>query len=152
MKINRKALIREERGVEIIEFAFVLPLLALILAGGIEFGRAFYTYSILTKAVRNAARYVSDTVISPAAVIPAAIVTKTRRVAAYGSVTGGTLIIPDITESNFTVTSAAGHSVNEYYVTVRANYPYPPLFQFILPSANFQPKVTMIFTGYISGI
>jgi len=31
------------------EFAFVLPLLAILLMGGVEFGRAFYTYNILTK-------------------------------------------------------------------------------------------------------
>jgi len=151
MKTEKRALFREERGVELIEFAFVIPLLALLLAGGIEFGRAFYTYNILTKSVRNATRYAADTIISPAARIPTDCVDKAKRVAVYGNVTGGAKIIPDISETNFDVTAAAGSAANEFYVTVSANYPYSPIFQFLLPSANFKPKVTMIFTGYVSG-
>jgi len=150
-KIKKAARFRDERGVEIIEFAFMLPLLALLLAGGIEFGRAFYTYNILTKSVRHAARYISDSVISPAGVIPPEYVNKTKKVAAYGSVAGDTKILPDIAESNFSVTAATGGIVNEFYVTVGADYSYQPLFQIILPNATFRPKVTMVFTGYING-
>ncbi len=151
MKIKKTALFRDERGVEIIEFAFMLPLLALLLAGGIEFGRAFYTYNILTKSVRHAARYMSDAVISPTGTIPIDYVNKTQKVAAYGSVAGDTKILPDIAESNFSVTSATGSTVNEFYVTVGADYSYQPLFRIILPNASFHPKVTMVFTGYIKG-
>jgi Flp pilus assembly protein TadG len=151
MKFRKKDLLREQLGVETVEFAFVLPILALLLAGGIEFGRAFYTYNIVTKSVRNAARYVSDTVISPAGVIPTGSVNNAKRVAVYGRVTGGTKIIPDIAESNFSVSTAAGPAVGEFYVTVSANYAYTPLFQLVLPSATFRPKLTMVFTGYMSG-
>ena len=54
-----KTRLRDTRGQELIELALVLPLLLLLLAGGVEFGRAFYTYNILTKSVRNAARFAS---------------------------------------------------------------------------------------------
>ncbi len=151
MKILRHTLYREERGVEIVEFAFMLPLLAVLLAGGIEFGRAFYTYNILTKSVRNAARYVSDTVISPAGVIPTNYETNAKTVAVFGNISGGTTIIPDVATTNFTVAAAPGSAVNEFYVTVSANYTYTPMFRFILPSATFRPKVTMVFTGVITG-
>ncbi len=151
IKIHKTALFRDERGVEIIEFAFMLPLLLILLAGGIEFGRAFYTYNIVTKSVRHSARYISDTIISPSAAIPAEYVNKAKKVAAYGSAVGGAKILPDIKESYFTVTGEAGNSVNEFYVTVSADYPYSPLFEIILRDTVFHPKVTMPFTGYIRG-
>jgi len=50
---------RKERGVELLEFALVLPFLLLLVGGTIEFGRAFYTYHILSKAVRDGARYLA---------------------------------------------------------------------------------------------
>ena len=45
-----------QRGAAIVEFALVLPLLLLFLAGVIEFGRAFYTWSLMSEAIREGAR------------------------------------------------------------------------------------------------
>lgn len=39
-----------------VEFAFVLPILLLLIAGIVDFGRAMYTQSILTNAAREGAR------------------------------------------------------------------------------------------------
>ena len=46
-------------GVALVEFALVLPLLLLLTFIVTEYGRALYQYNILTKSVRDAARYLS---------------------------------------------------------------------------------------------
>ncbi|WP_179400626.1 TadE/TadG family type IV pilus assembly protein [Burkholderia guangdongensis] len=47
------------RGVAAVEFALVLIPLVLLVTGVAEFGRAIYQYETLTKATRDAARYLS---------------------------------------------------------------------------------------------
>lgn len=46
-----------ERGQSLVELAFVLPLLAIILLGAIDFGRVFYSFITITNASREGARY-----------------------------------------------------------------------------------------------
>ena len=46
-----------QRGVAIVEFALVLPLLLLMTFVVTEYSRALYQYNTLTKSVRDAARY-----------------------------------------------------------------------------------------------
>lgn len=48
-----------QRGAAIIELALVLPILLLLAAGIVEFGRTLWYYDALSKASRNAARYLS---------------------------------------------------------------------------------------------
>jgi Flp pilus assembly protein TadG len=49
-------LTRNERGAAAVEFAFVAPLLVLLLAGIAEFGRAYYVQTTLSGAAREGAR------------------------------------------------------------------------------------------------
>jgi Flp pilus assembly protein TadG len=55
---------KRERGAELVEFAFMLPILLVILAGLWDFGRAYRTYQAITNAAREGARL---------AVVPAGI-------------------------------------------------------------------------------
>lgn len=48
-----------QSGVAAVEFALVIILLLIIVAGVIEFGRAFWYYDALTKATRDGARFMS---------------------------------------------------------------------------------------------
>lgn len=50
---------RSERGAAAVEFALVLPILLLVVAGAVEYGRAFWYYDGLSKATRDAARYLT---------------------------------------------------------------------------------------------
>lgn len=50
---------RKQNGVELVEFALILPLLLLLTFITTEFGRALYQYNIITKSVRDAVRYLS---------------------------------------------------------------------------------------------
>lgn len=75
MSKNRKA----QRGVAIIEFALVLPLLLLLTFMTTELGRAIWHYNTLTKSVRDGARYLSTQPPESAAAI-----TTARNLMVYG--------------------------------------------------------------------
>ncbi len=49
-----------QRGVAAVEFALVLIFLLLVVAGIIEFGRAFWYLDAMTRATRDGARYLSS--------------------------------------------------------------------------------------------
>lgn len=61
---NRRSLAHEDRGVTLIEFALVLPLMLLLFVGMVEFGEAF----TLTRKLSTAASTVSDLVSQQTAV------------------------------------------------------------------------------------
>jgi len=48
---------RRSRGQGLVEFALILPILLLIVLGLIEFGRAFFIYTVVSNAAREGARY-----------------------------------------------------------------------------------------------
>jgi len=50
---------RHRRGSSGVEFALIVPLLALMLFGTIEVGRAMHDYQLVEKGVRHATRYLS---------------------------------------------------------------------------------------------
>ena len=59
MASHRECLAFSARGAAAVEFAIVLTLMLLIVAGIFEFGRAFQYYDALAKATRDGARYMS---------------------------------------------------------------------------------------------
>jgi Flp pilus assembly pilin Flp len=54
-----------ERGASAVEFALILPLLLLVIAGVVDFGRALFTQVILTNAAREGARAAIFTSATP---------------------------------------------------------------------------------------
>lgn len=52
---------RNQRGQSLVEMAFVLPFLVLMLLGTVEFGYYVYTYSELENATRRASEFASKT-------------------------------------------------------------------------------------------
>ena len=145
-----------ERGAELVEFALILPLLLLIALGAIEFGRAYYTYHILTKALRDGARYAATSRLrSDGTWVPAdnpSVTTRTQNIVVYGkpTVSGSEpKKIPDLTTAQITVApSAIPSGSTDYYITVSAAYPYQPLFSLVIPSSiTLNPSVRMFFIG-----
>jgi Flp pilus assembly protein TadG len=55
---------RDMRGVAVVEFALLLFLLLILVAGIVEFGRAFWYYDAVTKATRDGARFLSMSRVS----------------------------------------------------------------------------------------
>jgi Flp pilus assembly protein TadG len=82
---------QNQRGVALIEFALVLPLLLVLTFMVTEFGRAIYQYGVLTKSVRDAARYLTIQTPNTKAAEAANLVV-------YGTTTAGTTpLVPGLT-------------------------------------------------------
>ncbi|UBQ44004.1 TadE/TadG family type IV pilus assembly protein [Comamonas thiooxydans] len=75
------------RGVALIEFALILPLLLILTFITTEFGRALYQYNTLTKAVRDASRYLSvqDPTIAKNDI---QLISKAKNLLVFGNIAG----------------------------------------------------------------
>jgi Flp pilus assembly protein TadG len=88
MRVSRRTL---GRGAALVELALVLPYLIVLSALVVEFGRAIYQYNILTKSVRDAARYLATQT-------PGTHVTEAKNLVVYGNTAGGsTPLAPGLT-------------------------------------------------------
>lgn len=72
---------RHHRGVALVEFTLILPLLLILTFITTEFGRALYQYNTLAKSVRDAARYLSIQ-------LPNTKITEARNLVVYGNTAG----------------------------------------------------------------
>jgi Flp pilus assembly protein TadG len=70
-----------QKGVALVEFALVLPLLLILTFITTEYGRALYQYNTITKSVRDAARYLSIQ-------SPNTHVAEAKNLAVYGNLAG----------------------------------------------------------------
>ncbi len=117
-------MLQQQRGVAAVEFALVIIPLLLIVAGIIEFGRAFWYYDALAKSTRDAARYVSNTRVNPAP--PALAVDNSVKDAAKAMVLASVNAanVPSFSINYVDVTCNPADCITPDYVTVRiVNYP-----------------------------
>ena len=139
-------------GQSLLEFAMVLPLLLLIVLGVIEFGRAYYQYNTLSKAVREGARYMSMHAYDPIEL------TRAQNITVYGNREGtGSPSLPGLAVGNITITprnpdTAGGASRTNPPRWVRVGvtgYTFQPMFPGIVPisSFTFTPSVEMRYVG-----
>ena len=147
-RLNKTRTSNQQHGQSVLEFAMVLPLLLLIVFGIIEFGRAYYQYNTLTKAIRDGARYMSKHVYS------ATYETSTKNLVVYGNTFGtGTPILPGLTTARIVVTpapSGATLASPPDWLTVSVNaYPFSSLVPSFIPMSNvtFSPSIQMRFMG-----
>jgi Flp pilus assembly protein TadG len=141
--------VASEHGQSLIELAIALPLLLLLASGITEFGRAYYQYNTLSKAIRNGARYRSSCAYSDANR------DNCKNLVACGRSDGsGSPVLPGLTAGMIQVTASGGTgSYNEgnppKWVTVKVNnYPFNSLIPgFIKLNVNFSPEVQMRYVG-----
>jgi hypothetical protein len=89
----------DERGVQLVELAIVLPLFMILFAATAEFGRYFYEYTTLSKAARLGARYLVTEKVDCAHANTA------RNLVVYGNTGGtGSPILPGLETSHVSVT------------------------------------------------
>jgi Flp pilus assembly protein TadG len=120
---KRRGHLRGERGAELVEFAFALPLLLFVVLGIIDFGFLFRDYEILTNAAREGARLSS---------LPDYDTTDVEaRVTAYATASGLTgTVTTSVVPTDITF---GANTVSGFTVTTQ----YPHTFQFIGPIATF---------------
>jgi Flp pilus assembly protein TadG len=117
--------LRSERGAELLEFAFVVPVMMLVLAGILDFGFLFKNYEVVTNAAREGARM---------AALPGWVEADVRaRVNAYLAAGGlqdpATTTVEDVV---LVINEAAGTSINAIRVTVS----YPHTFMILGPISH----------------
>jgi Flp pilus assembly protein TadG len=129
-RAKKQHLIRNERGQTATEFAIVLPVLALLLFGVIQFGILFNNYLTLTDAVRMGARKAAVSRQAPSPV--SAAETAVRNSAA------------DLDQARLVVTiTPAAPWARASDVTVKAEYPYKvDLLGMVLASGNLKSVTT----------
>lgn len=79
--MTKRTLHHRQRGVALIEFALILPLLLILSILTFEFGRALYQYNTVVKSVRDAVRYLSVQT-------PGTKKTEAKKLVVYGKVDG----------------------------------------------------------------
>ena len=141
-------IVDQQRGQSVLEFAMVLPLTLLIVFGVIEFGRAYYQYNTLTKAIRDGARYMSMHVYS------STYETNTKNLVVYGNTFGtGTPILPGLTTAKIVLTpgpSNATLAAPPDWLTVSVDaFPFNSLVPSLIPMSGvtFSPSIQMRFMG-----
>ncbi len=136
-------------GQSLLEFAVVLPLMLVIAFGVTEFGRAFYQYNTLSKALRDGARYMSSHTYSTSEQSNA------KNMVIYGNTSGtGSPVLPGLTSGQIAVIPEGGSTPYSEldppeWVTVRATgYPFAPLVPSLIKlNVNFRPEVRMRYVG-----
>ena len=142
---------RDDRGVQLVELALVLPILIVLFAAAAEFGRYFQEYTTLAKGSRVAARY-----LATARTCSADDDLDAKELVVYGNTTGsGSPILNGLTVSNVKIIrrDAAGVETTGFPTTVTVeiiNYQHTPIFDLgaltrTSASLNIavKPRVTM---------
>lgn len=121
MMTSARRLLRDRNGAAAAELALVLPLLLVLMFGGLELGNYFMNEHTLVKAVRNGARFAARqpftnyTACSGSVGEPA--LTNTKNVVMRGYLTGGTVITPNISASDINVTTSCASTVASQSMT-----------------------------------
>ena len=138
---------RDERGVQLVEAAIVVPIFLMLFAATAEFGRYFYEYTTLAKASQAGARYLSS---NPVEAIED---TKAKNLVVYGYTAGaGTPILPDLTTSQVVITRQGPIPLVPETVTIQiVGYQHQPIFNLgaltrntsLSLNVDVKPSVTM---------
>lgn len=98
----------------------VLPLLLMLMFGGLEVGNYFMNEHTLVKAVRNGARFAARqnfTNYTDCSTVTTAMRDNTRNVVMNGILSGGTIITPNIDASDITVSTSCATTVDSETMT-----------------------------------
>ena len=120
---------RDERGVQLVELAVMLPILLLLFASIAEFGRFYYEYSTLAKGARTGVRFLATARTNGDDDLAA------KNLVVYGNMGGtGSPIITGLTTGNVTITrlnNAGNPQIGGTPKTVGVQittYKYTPIF------------------------
>lgn len=138
---------RDERGVQLVEVAIVVPIFLMLFGATAEFGRFFYEYTTLSKAARAGSRYLTTAPVNAAQDATA------KNIIVYGNPTGtGTPILSGLTTSNVVITREGGVPLVPQRVKVQiSGFQHQPIFNLgallnitgLSTAVEVKPSVTM---------
>jgi len=138
---------RDDRGLQLVETAIVIPIFLMLFGATAEFGRYFYEYTTLAKATRMGTRYLSDVPVMPDND------TAAKNLVVYGNTAGtGSPIMTGLTTSNVVITRQGGVPILPETVTVQiTGYTHQPIFDLgkltntagLSLNIDVKPSVTM---------
>lgn len=138
---------RDERGLQLVETAIVIPIFLMLFGATAEFGRYFYEYTTLAKASRSGVRYLST---APVTGIEDATA---KNIVVYGNPAGtGSPILTGLSTTNVVITRQGGVPVIPETVTVSiVGYTHQPIFDVgkltntvgLSTAVDVKPSVTM---------
>ena len=140
---------KKQQGLAAVEFAIVVPLMLFLMMATAEFGRVFYHYNTLTKAVQTGARYASKPLLKTSELtnIDVAFKQRIQNFVVYGNENGsGAAVLDGFAATNTNV--AISSSVANKTITIEVQYDYNfavlgdfPLFGFTLPTLTLKSSV-----------
>jgi len=141
---------RDDRGVQLVELAIVLPILLLLFAAVAEFGRYFYEYTTVAKGARLGARYLASKAINSTTTDWKA---NAKNLVVYGNTAGtGSPILTGLSTANVTIEYQGGTTGVPDLVKVSiVNYKHTPVFDLgkmlnntsLSTNVDVKPSVTM---------
>jgi Flp pilus assembly protein TadG len=132
-----------QRGLAMTEFVIVLPVMLLLMLATAELGRAFYQYNILTKAVRDGARYLASNAIqgTTGVINISGAQAATKNLVVYGNTTGnGSPLL-----EGWSTSTVAATAVDKIHVQVGATFLFKPIFS-KLPTFGFGNDIELGMT------
>jgi len=140
---------KKQQGIAALEFAIVVPVMLFLMLATAEFGRVFYHYNTLTKAVQTGARYASKPLLTTNELtnLDTGFKQRIQNFVVYGNESGsGTAVLEGFTATDANV-SISSNSTNKT-ITIEAQYDYSfavlgdfPLFGFTLPTLTLKSSV-----------
>ncbi len=132
-KINWKKGNTQQKGLAVVEFALILPILLFLMLATAEFGKAFYEYNTLTKTIRDGARFLANNALDGTTGlvdVTAANETAAKNIVVYGNQGGtGTALLDGLVANDITIAE-----VGDDHVSVTAAYNYIPIYAAGIPS------------------
>lgn len=133
-----------QRGTAMVEFAIVLPLLLFLILATFEFGRMISQYNILTKAVRDGARYAASKASGGATGlvnITSSIQSTVTNLVTTGTADGsGAHLLPGPAPTVSVTDDGNG------YVSISASYSYQPIIGSSLPTFGLGAPIPLTVT------
>ncbi|MCU7554872.1 pilus assembly protein [Alteromonas sp. ASW11-19] len=131
-----------QRGVAVIEFTLIAPLLFFLIFATAEFGRLLYQYNALTNSVRDAGRYISDRAYQGNTGIPSlpdSLKTKTSNLIISGDTNGQSELLPGLAAADIS------YSLSGDWVTITVSYQWTPIFSDSLFSLTGDGGISLAF-------
>ena len=96
---------RDDRGLQLVEVALVIPIMLLLFGAVAEFGRYFYEYTTVAKAARVGARYLASKSVNSGTNYEG----QAKNLVVYGNIAGtGSPVLPGLSTANVQVEYVGG--------------------------------------------